>query len=126
MEKRKFKIRHQVARKLIEHAKEQERHVTPEELDDLWRRVEEQALIEKRKNSRRHILYIATALSAAVIFFCMFWLGKQFIPNDSDDDSIVNFAQYTQAEEATNKDIRLLIPGKKEVEVKETDANIIH
>ena len=65
MEKRKFKIRHQVARKLIEHAKEQERHVTPEELDDLWRRVEEQALIEKRKNSRRHILYIATALSAA-------------------------------------------------------------
>lgn len=128
MEKRKFKIRHHVAQKLIEHAREQERHVTPEELDDLWRRVEEQAFIEKRKNSRRHILYIATALSAAAIFFCMFWLGKQFIVHYADDDSIVDFAQYTQAEEATNKDIRLLIPGKKEVEVevKETDANIIH
>ena len=40
MEKRKFKIRHHVARKLIKHAREQERHVTPEELDDLWKRVE--------------------------------------------------------------------------------------
>ncbi len=35
MEKRKFKVHHHVARKLIEHAREQERHVTPEELDDL-------------------------------------------------------------------------------------------
>ena len=34
MEKRKFKVHHHVARKLIEHAREQERHVTPEELDD--------------------------------------------------------------------------------------------
>lgn len=126
MEKRKFKIRHHVARKLIKHAREQERHVTPEELDDLWKRVEEQVFIEKRKNSRRRILYDTMALSAAVIFFCMFWLGKQFIAYYADDDSIVDFAQYTQAEEATNKDIRLLIPGKKEVEVKETDANIIY
>ena len=55
MEKRKFKVHHHVARKLIEHAREQERHVTPEELDDLWRHVEEQVFIEKRKNSRRHI-----------------------------------------------------------------------
>ena len=69
MEKRKFKVHHHVARKLIEHAREQERHVTPEELDDLWRHVEEQVFIEKRKNSRRHILYVTTALSAAVIFF---------------------------------------------------------
>ena len=99
MEKRKFKIRHHVARKLIEHAREQERHVTPEELDDLWRRVEEQVFIEKRKNSRRRILYVTTALSAAVIFFCMFWLGKQFIPNDSDDDSFVDFGQYRVAVE---------------------------
>ena len=50
MEKRKFKIRHHVARKLIEHAREHERHVTPEELDDLWKRVEEQVFIEKRAN----------------------------------------------------------------------------
>ena len=56
MEKRKFKVHPHVARKLIEHAREQERHVTPEELDDLWRHVEEQVFIEKRKNSRRHIL----------------------------------------------------------------------
>lgn len=49
MEKRKFKIHHHVARKLIEHAREQERHVTPEELDDLWRHVEEQVFIEKKK-----------------------------------------------------------------------------
>lgn len=92
MEKRKFKVHHHVARKLIEHAREQERHVTPEELDDLWRHVEEQVFIEKRKNSRRHILYVTTALSAAVIFFCIFWLGKQFIPFYADDDSIADFA----------------------------------
>ena len=79
MEKRKFKIRHHVARKLIEHAREQERHVTPEELDDLWKRVEEQVFIEKRKNSRRRILYDTMALATAVIFFCMLGLGKQFI-----------------------------------------------
>lgn len=97
MEKRKFKIRHQVARKLIEHAKEQERHVTPEELDDLWKRVEEQVFIEKRKNFRRHILYVVTAISAAVVFFCMFGLGKQFIPYYADDDSIVNFAKIGRA-----------------------------
>ena len=126
MEKRKFKIHHHVARKLIEHAREQERHVTPEELDDLWRHVEEQVFIEKKKNSRRHILYVTTALSAAVVFFCMFGLGKQFIPYYADDDSIVDFVKYTQVEEATSKDILLLIPGKKDVEVKETDANIIY
>ena len=126
MEKRKFKVHHHVARKLIEHAREQERHVTPEELDDLWRHVEEQVFIEKRKNSRRHILYVTTALSAAVIFFCIFWLGKQFIPFYADDDSIADFAKYAQVEEATNKDILLLIPGKTDVVVKDTDVNIIY
>ena len=36
----------------------------------------------------------------------------------SDDDSIADFAKYAQVEEATNKDILLLIPGKTDVVVK--------
>ena len=52
MEKRKFKVHHHVARKLIEHAREQERHVTPEELDDLWRHVEEHSCARRSTFSR--------------------------------------------------------------------------
>ncbi len=39
---------------------------------------------------------------------------------------IADFAKYAQVEEATNKDILLLIPGKTDVVVKDTDVNIIY
>lgn len=126
MEKGKFKM-YYVARKLLEHARKHERHVTPEELDELWRSVEERVYSEKRKRTaRRHVLYLATASAAAIIFLCMFGLGKQFIPSYIEDDLIIDFAKYTQIKETLSKEILLLRPGKEDLKVKDTDANIVY
>lgn len=119
-------ITRRVVRKLIGYVREQERHVAPEELDDLWRRVEEQVSIEKRKRSRRRVLHIATTVAAAAVLCCVYWLGHRLIPDGREDDSIVDFAQYAQAPEAVGEDIRLLMPGREEVDVKATDARIVH
>lgn len=124
MEKEKFKM-YYVTRKLLEHARKHERHVTPEELDELWRHVEERVYNEKRKRTRRHIFYLVTASAAAIVFLCMFWLGKQFIPSYMDDDLIMDFAQYTQIK-TPNKEILLLRPGEEDLKVKDTDANIVY
>ena len=106
-------ITRRVVRKLIGYVREQERHVAPEELDDLWRRVEEQVSIEKRKRSRRRVLHIATTVAAAAVLCCVYWLGHRF-------------DREGRAPEGVGEDIRLLMPGGEEVDVKATDARIVH
>lgn len=125
MEKKEFNY---VIHKLFEHAKEHEKHITSEELDESWRRVKERAYVEKRKSVRRCILYVGTASSVAIIFCCMLWLGWQFTTRYTDNDSIANFVEQMHGEDFDGKDILLLIPGKKEKEVKVEgiDANIIY
>ncbi len=56
----------------------------------------------------------------------MFWLGKQFISYyHADDSALVDFALKMQAA-PLQEDILLLIPGEKNIEVSDTDANIIY
>lgn len=115
-----------IVRRLIVHVRRQEKEVTSSEMDELWNRIEQRVTVEKQKRNRYRIFYIFAASSAAAILIGMFWLGKQFISNYVDNNSIADFALQTQAIESTDGEIILLMPGKKEIEVGTTDANIIH
>lgn len=114
-----------VVRRLMMHVRQQERTVSDVDKDELWGRIEKQVTVEKKKKSRYYIYSIVVASSAASILFCLFWLGKQSVPC-SINDSIMDYAKYTQAQKASEGEIVLLMPGKEEIEVGETDASIIY
>ena len=125
MEGKKANI-HQVIRKVILHVRKQERNVSTTELDESWRLIEKQIHATKKKKLHQRLLYAATYSSAAAILLCMFWLGKQFISYyHADDSALVDFALKMQAA-PLQEDILLLIPGEKNIEVSDTDANIIY
>ena len=125
MEGKKANI-HQVIRKVILHVRKQERNVSTTELDESWRLIEKQIHATKKKKLHQRLLYAATYSSVAAILLCMFWLGKQFISYyHADDSALVDFALKMQAA-PLQEDILLLIPGEKNIEVSDTDANIIY
>lgn len=126
MDKEKVNIQH-TARKLIRYVRQHEKHVVPNEIDMMWKRVEERAVIENRiRDQRRRLLYWTTFSSAAAILFCMFWVGKQFMANNADNNAITLFVQSTQPCGQTNEEILLLMPGKEEIKIGETDVNVIY
>lgn len=114
-----------VARKLIQHFKEEEKKVTSTEMDELWRCVELRAITEKRKCRHRSLYVVATSV-AAVILLCLFWLGKQFTSCYMEDNAIAEFASQTQVLLLDDEEIMLLMPGKKGIEVGTNEANIIY
>ena len=116
----------QVILKVILHVRKQERNVSTTELDESWRLIEKQIHATKKKKLHQRLLYAATYSSVAAILLCMFWLGKQFISYyHADDSALVDFALKMQAA-PLQEDILLLIPGEKNIEVSDTDANIIY
>lgn len=124
MEKNNPNITH-VARRLIQHFRSSEKTSTPTEMDELWKRIESQARIEKVKNTRRRILYIFTASSVAAIFLGVFLLGQHFVSYYTEDNTITEFAE-NQISQSADSEIILLMPGKKEIEVGANDANIVY
>lgn len=125
MENKKPDIKH-VARRLIQHFRALERTSTPMDMDELWKCIEQQASIKRAKNARRRVFYIFAASSAAAIFLGVFLLGQQFISSYIEEDAIADFVLQTQISQTTDGEIRLLMPGKKEIEVEANDANIVY
>lgn len=125
MENKKPNIQ-RVLRRLITHIRQKERHISSMDLDNQWKGIEQRILAERRKKTRYRILYTLATSAAAVLLIGMFWLGKQFIPHYSLDSSIADYALQTQVNSSSEGEILLLMPGKKEIEIKETDANIIY
>lgn len=125
MEGKKANI-HQVIRKVILHVRKQERNVSTTELVNHGDLSKNKSMQPKRKSCSTITLWQATYSSVAAILLCMFWLGKQFISYyHADDSALVDFALKMQAA-PLQEDILLLIPGEKNIEVSDTDANIIY
>lgn len=114
-----------IARKLMMYIRQQERTVSDIEKEELWRCIEKQVVVKNRRKSRYYIYSIVVASSVAAVLLCLFWLKNPSVPC-SIDDSIMDFAKYTQAQEISEGGIVLLMPGKEEIEVGETDASIIY
>lgn len=115
-----------VIRRLMSHIRQQEKHISPMDIDNQWRAIEQRILAERRKKTRYRIFYTSATSAAAVILICMFWLGKQFISHYSVDSLITDYALQAQVDSSSEGEILLLMSGNREIEIKETDANIIY
>lgn len=122
MENTKANINH-IIRQLIRNIQETERKVAPDELDVLWKSIERKAAEEKMKQ-RHYRLMTLRAVSAAAFLAGVFWIGYALIHFYHDNNAISRFVLQTSAQIIESDEIRLLIPGKKDIEVTEPDANI--
>lgn len=103
-----------IARKLIRFLRAQEKVASGLEKDRLWNRIENEVRKEKATH-RQHQLYwiLATAASLAGIIWCGNWYNQNY----STNSNIKHVASVLTHSIASDKEIVLTVPGKKQVEV---------
>lgn len=113
-----------VARKLLEYARHNEKHVASEELDAMWLDVERRVIAEKRTVFRHRIIYFAAASSVAAVFICVFWISGFFMPHKADGGLVADISQCVRPETVTDE-ILLLIPGYEGFELTGKNPEIV-
>lgn len=102
-------------RRLIDYFNRQEEISSPEEIADLWSKIEVGIHKKKRRKQRRYFI-ITTASAAALVG--LIWLGtEQFLVNNKLDISVI--AARMTNESVTSDDIQLIVAQKKVIPVKE-------
>lgn len=121
--KQEIKFR-RVIRNLLKLAEAQEQKLSVNELDVLWKNVEERVSETKRK-ARLRIFFIASVSSAAAVMFCVFMLRAFFVEQIPTDATLLTeFAMNSQIDNENDEVIRLIMSGEDEINVEESSASI--
>lgn len=120
MESEKVTIQ-RVMRLLIQYFRKQEKISTAEEVDELWNKIR-QKVDRDRSVSKRRVVFISIATSAAVLL-SVIWINTKYFSNDTGKSKIVQMASKLALSVDSTKNILLVMSEEKKIQV-DTDAKV--